>query len=150
MAPEYLIFEDLKIGMRWSFRRTLTGEDMEATMALTGDQGGYHVDEAFAVAAGFQRLIVPGLLPASMFTKIGGNMNFLAREMRFTFLKPVYVGDTLEAEITITTLDPERKIATFEGTLTNQEGVTVLTCETRGHLPLPEWGVPVKPPAYFE
>ncbi len=149
MTDEHLTFADLRVGMRWVFRRRITAGDLEATMALTGDRGGYHVDERFARAAGFDTVIVPGLLPASLFTKLGGNLNFLAREMVFNFRRPVYVGDRLEAVIEIVEIDPERSLAVFEGAITNQDGEQVLTCRTTGRVPPAEWGVPRKPPPYF-
>ncbi len=146
MAAPHLTFADLAVGMRWSFRRTITAEAMEATLQLTGDLGGYHTDAGFARAAGFRELIVPGLLPASMVTKLGGELNFLAREMNLRFLKPVYVGDVLEASLEITGLEPGRRHVTIEGAITNQHGETVLTCRVAGTVPPAAWGVPRKPP----
>jgi len=143
------VFEDLTIGMAWTFHRTMRAEDMEATMALTGDQNGYHVDPAFAKAAGFGKIIVPGLLPSSMFTKIGGNLNLLAREMVFRYLMPVYLGDCLEARLEVSALNPDRRIAVFDGHIINQDGAVVLTCRLEGHLPQSEWGHPEKPEPYF-
>jgi len=146
MNHDTICFDDLEVGWTRSFTRVITAEAMQATIALTGDQGGYHVDERFAQAAGFRTLITPGMLQASMVTQLGGSINFLAREMRFQFLKPVYVGDTLRATGTVTALEPERQLVRMLGTVTNQEGVEVLTVEIAGHVPRREWGAPVKPP----
>lgn len=149
MAVQHITFSDLRLGMRWTFRRDITASDHETTMALTGDQGGYHVDQRFARAAGFRTTIAPGLLAASMFTKLGGDLNYLAREMVFNFHRPVYVGDRLEAVIEIVEIDPERRLAVFEGTITNQDGEQVLTCRSTGHVPPEDWGVPEKPAPHF-
>ena len=146
MSREHVTFADLHVGWRRSWRRQITQDDIEATSALTGDQGGYHVDEAFAQAAGFRTIIAPGMLQASLPTKIGGDLNFLAREMNFRFLKPVYAGDSLEVVIEGKATDEEKQLVTFEIEVTNQDGEVVLSGSTTGHLPRPEWGVPKKPP----
>lgn len=111
---------------------------------MTGDHGGYHVDEAFARRAGFRTVITPGLLQAGMMTKLGGDLNFLAREITFSYLKPVYAGDVLDAVITVTAVEPAKNRLTMQGQITNQAGEVVLTCRTTGYLPKPEWGVPDK------
>lgn len=140
---------EVRPGLRLRFRRTVTEADLAAAVHLTGDQNGYHVDAAFARAAGFRTAITPGLLQASLVTKLGGDLNLLAREMRFRFHKPVYPGDTLEAEVEVVEAEPERRRIACEATVSNQHGEVVLTCRVEGHLPAPEWGTPVKPPPRF-
>ncbi len=146
MRPQHVAFEDIHVGWRRSWRRIISEEDIQATIALTGDQGGYHVDEDFAKAAGFRTVIAPGILQASMPTKIGGELNFLAREISFRFLKPVYAGDALEVTMEVAAIDGEKRMVTMEGQVTNQDGEVVLTINTHGNFPHPEWGIPSKPP----
>lgn len=141
--PHYLI-DDMTIGRKFRWRRAITAADVQATIRLTGDHGGYHVDEAFARRAGFRTVIAPGLLQASMGTKLGGDLNFLAREITFRYLKPVYAGDTLDVEMAVTAMEKAKHRITLEGQITNQSGEVVLTCTAIGHLPRPEWGVPDK------
>jgi 3-hydroxybutyryl-CoA dehydratase len=145
-APYYRI-EDLSLGQTFRWRRAITEADLQATIRLTGDHGGYHVDEAFARRAGFRTLIAPGLLQSGMVTKLGGDLNFLAREITFSYVKPVYAGDTLDAEVTVTAIDKAKRRITMEGRIANQAGETVMTCATSGFLPKPDWGVPDKSPA---
>lgn len=47
------------------------------------------------------RLVIQGLLTATLPTKIGGDHNVLARTMSFEFLRPVFTGDTIICEVTI-------------------------------------------------
>ncbi len=136
---------EVRVGWRRTWRRTIEEADIRATIALNGDQGGYHVDEAFARAAGFRQVIAPGLLQAGMVTKIGGDLSFLAREITFRFLKPVYAGDTLEVDCRCVAFEPGNRLVTLEAEVTNQDGDVVLSCRTVGHLPKPEWGDPVRP-----
>lgn len=142
-APHYLI-DDMTLGRTFRWRRTITDADVQATIRLTGDHGGYHVDEAFARKAGFRAIIAPRLLQASMGTKLGGDLNFLAREITFRYLKPVYAGDTLDVEMAVTAIESSKNRIRLEGQITNQAGEVVLTCTATGHLPKLEWGVPDK------
>ncbi len=142
-APYYLI-DDMTVGRAFRWRRTITEADVQATIRLSGDQGGYHVDETFARKAGFRTVIAPGLLQASMGTKLGGDLNFLAREITFRYLKPVYAGDTLDVQMAVTAVEKAKNRITLEGQITNQAGEVVLTCTAVGHLPKAEWGVPDK------
>ena len=49
--------------------------------------------------------MVQGLLTATLPTKVGGDWNYIAREMNFEFLRPVFTGDTIRCEVTITQLE---------------------------------------------
>ena len=53
--------------------------------------------------------MVHGLLTATIPTKIGGDMNFIAREMKFQFYRPVFAGDTIGCEVTVVKLEPSAR-----------------------------------------
>ena len=89
----------MKIGDRISWQRTFTEDDVRQFNQMSGDQGVHHV------APDQQgRLMVHGLLTATIPTKIGGDMNFIAREMKFQFHRPVFSGDTIECEVIVVEL----------------------------------------------
>lgn len=44
------------------------------------------------------RIVIQGLLTATLSTKIGGENDVLAHTMNFNLLKPVYSGDTITCE----------------------------------------------------
>ena len=144
MPAPHLEIDDVNVGDRHVFRRSITADDLREMVRLTGDRGGYHVDERFARAAGFRTVITPGLVQAGMATKVGGELNFLAQEITFRYHRPVYVGDTLEAVVEITTVDRGRRRITLETAITNQHGETVLTSTAQGFLPKADWGIPDK------
>lgn len=87
---------ELKVGNRIKFKRTFTKEDVEVFTKVSMDEGDHHLnpDEQ-------GRLVVQGLLTATLPTKIGGDYNVLARTMNFEFLRPVFTGDTIECIVTI-------------------------------------------------
>lgn len=86
----------LKVGDIITFERTFTEEDVELFTKVSGDEGVHHVtpDEQ-------GRLVIQGLLTATLPTKVGGDNNVLARTMSFEFLRPVFTGDTIICEVTI-------------------------------------------------
>jgi 3-hydroxybutyryl-CoA dehydratase len=86
----------LKVGDIITFERTFTAEDVDLFTKVSGDEGSHHVtpDEQ-------GRLVIQGLLTATLPTKIGGDNNVLARTMNFEFFRPVFTGDTIRCEVTI-------------------------------------------------
>ncbi|MBQ4870585.1 enoyl-CoA hydratase [Priestia megaterium] len=86
----------LKVGDIITFERTFTIEDVELFTKVSGDQGSHHVmpDEK-------GRLVIQGLLTATLPTKIGGDHSVLARKMTFEFLRPVITNDTIHCEVKI-------------------------------------------------
>jgi 3-hydroxybutyryl-CoA dehydratase len=86
----------LKVGDIITFERTFTEEDVELFIKVSGDEGAHHVtpDEQ-------GRLVIQGLLTATLPTKVGGDNNVLARTMNFEFLRPVFTGDTIICKVTI-------------------------------------------------
>lgn len=86
----------LKVGDIITFERTFTVRDVELFTEISGDEGIHHItpDEQ-------GRLVVQGLLTATLPTKVGGDHNVLARTMNFEFLRPVFTGDTINCEVKI-------------------------------------------------
>lgn len=78
-----------------TFERTFTHEDVERFGEVSGDQQQIHTEPDEE-----GRLIVQGLLTATLPTKIGGDLGVLARTMNFEFLTPVYTGQTITCEVT--------------------------------------------------
>ncbi|MGY0694974.1 hotdog domain-containing protein [Virgibacillus sp. FSP13] len=93
---------DLKVGDKISFERIFTKEDVEMFTKISRDEGDHHMnpDEQ-------GRLVIQGLLTATLPTKIGGDNNVLARTMNFEFLRPVFTGDTIFCEVTIEKLEKQ-------------------------------------------
>jgi len=86
----------LKKGDIITFERTFTAEDVKLFTTVSGDEGSHHVtpdDQG--------RLVIQGLLTATLPTKVGGDHNVLARTMNFEFLRPVFTGDTIKCEVMI-------------------------------------------------
>ncbi|WP_437291144.1 hotdog domain-containing protein [Sorangium sp. So ce406] len=109
--------------------RCFTDEDVLEFLRISGDAGRHH---ARPDAQG--RRVVHGLLTATIPTRLGGEIDYLAREMTFEFLRPVFTGDTIRCEATITEVVPEagRVRLAMSGGCWNQDGKEVLRFNTRG------------------
>lgn len=108
----------LKVGKVIRFERTFTKEDVKGFTKLSKDEGRHHTtpDEV-------GRLVVQGLLTATLPTKIGGDYNVYARTMNFDFFRPVFTEDTIVCEV---------KIQQYEKRKVNQMSIkTIFTCRNQ-------------------
>lgn len=125
-------FEEMSIGQTFTFRRTFTDGDVAMFCGVTGDYNPYHQDAAFAEQSFYGRLTIPGLLTGSMLTHIGGMLGFLATQMSFEYVAPVFTGDTISCTVTITEKDEERRRVTATADFVNQDDVEVLRATFSG------------------
>jgi acyl dehydratase len=125
--------EEAVVGARASFSRTFTEADAALFIGVTWDINPYHTDEVFASQTRFKRRIIPGLLTVSLFTHLGGLWAFLATSMHFDFIAPVYVGDTITAEMEVIEADQERGWVRLRASGTNADGLEVMQGEVTGY-----------------
>ena len=102
---------------------------MRAFAELSGDKGVHHVEADI-----YGRIMVQGLLTATIPTKLGGDMNYIARHIVFDFVRPVFVGDTVTCEGTVERVEPaeERLSVSLSFVCRNQEGKEVMRGTTEG------------------
>ena len=123
----------LKVGDTFSLSRTFSDQEVRAFADLSRDYNPVHFDERFARVR-FESCICHGLLVASLLTEIGGQIGWLGSGMSYAFKKPIYVGDTITCEFTITEID-ERDRATASVRFRNQHDITVIEATLTGVLP---------------
>lgn len=120
---------ELKRGSVLSWAKTFTEEETLQFAELSGDKGNHHMvrDEK-------GRFMVHGLFTASIGTKIGGDLNYIAREMVSEFLRPVFTGDTITCELTLTNIEQKEGFKKIEMTsiYRNQLGKEVLVGTSHG------------------
>jgi 3-hydroxybutyryl-CoA dehydratase len=116
-------------GSRTEWRRIFTLDDVRKFSEISGDRGVHHVEPD---AEG--RLMVQGLLTATLPTKLGGDLNYLAREMRFEFLRPVFTGEEIVCVSLATRAErqPGRTYAEFAVSCANPAGKEVLRATVSG------------------
>jgi acyl dehydratase len=114
MTADKLLHE----GETTTYTRTFTTEDVQQFADLSKDDGSHHVVENED-----GQVVLHGLLTATMPTKLGGDIDFVARTMDFEFPQPAYTGVEITCE------------ATYES-VERRDGRTELevsfVCETEG------------------
>lgn len=79
-----------KEGDEHAYERTFTTAEVREFGELSGDQQAIHTEPNED-----GELVVQGLLTASLSTKIGGDLSYLARRMELEFVRPVYTGERI-------------------------------------------------------
>lgn len=119
----------IEIGQKASYERTFTDKDLELFREISGDKGRQHVERDKE-----GRVMVHGLLTATIPTKLGGDLNYIAREISYEFLRPVFTGDKIRAEGEVTSVEEGDQVTnvSMEFSCYNQDGKQVLKGKTRG------------------
>lgn len=119
----------MQVGDVFSWERSFTVEEIDDFSRLSGDAGTHHITPDT-----HGRLLVHGLLTATLPTKIGGDLNFIARDLAFQFHRPVFAGDTIRCTVTILEYEEqERYTALSVGWVCrNQEDQEVMTGQGHG------------------
>ena len=124
---------DYYVGQTASLRRTVTASDVEAFARVTGDNNPVHLDESAAAATRFHRRIAHGMLVASYISALLGTEfpgpGTIYVSQTLTFLKPVFLGDSLVVSATVSKYRPDRAILTMATSVVNQRGEKVLSGE---------------------
>ena len=129
-------WDELVVGQEfWTGGRTVTEGDVLAFAGLTGDYNPLHVDEEFARTSPFKTRVPNGPLIHDMYLGLMDRLGLVAGtalaflELRWKFLAPVLMGDTVHARVTVRdkreVKKPDRGIVTFAVTLFNQRGEAV-------------------------
>jgi acyl dehydratase len=118
-----------RVGERREWSRTFTEDEIRRFADLSGDKGVHHLERDER-----GRLMVHGLLTATLPTKIGGDMNYIARDMRFEFLRPVYADEAIRCVGVVDTVDaePRRWAVSFSFEATNPRGKIVMRGTSSG------------------
>lgn len=112
-----------------TFERAFTPEEVRQFAEISGDEQPRHLEPDDE-----DRLLVHGLLTASLPTKIGGDLEVLARSMTFDFHRPVYTGETLTCEMEIEAVAERDDRYGLTGTVTcwNESDEEVMTGTVEG------------------
>lgn len=107
-----------------TYARTFTPEEVRTFAELSNDRGTHHLEPDED-----GRLLVHGLLTATLPTKVGGDVDFLATSMEFDFRRPVYTGEEVTCRVTIDAVDEleDRYAGTASVECTNEDGTVVMT-----------------------
>ena len=122
--------DEIEIGMTASYTQTITDADVKAFAGISGDHNPVHLSEEYAKNSRFKNRIAHGLLTASFFSAIFGTKlpgeGCVYAGQNLQFKRPVYLGDTVIAQVTVTSVDVLKKRVTFE-TVCTVKGKPVTT-----------------------
>lgn len=105
------ILDELQVGMVAEKTVDVTEDRIELFAEASDDFNPVHVDEAFASKTAYRGRIAHGLLSASFGSAVvgtilpGAGAIFLGQTL--TFHKPVKIGDTVVARVTVAAVDEE-------------------------------------------
>ncbi|WP_201532109.1 MaoC family dehydratase [Psychrobacter sp. LFX-11D] len=109
---------EITIGMTASYSQTISDADVKAFAGISGDHNPVHLSEEYAENSRFKNRIAHGLLTASFFSAIFGTKlpgeGCVYAGQNLQFKKPVYLGDTVVAKVTVIAIDVLKKRVTFE------------------------------------
>lgn len=126
-----MTLEELHIGDSAALSKTVTETDIYLFAGITGDFNPAHVNEAEASQGMFHGRIAHGVLSAGFISAAiamklpGPGTIYLGQELKFT--RPVRIGDTVTAAITVKELLPEKNIVKLDTVCTNQHQEVVIT-----------------------
>jgi acyl dehydratase len=122
------------IGHKATFTKTITAEDVALFARVSGDDQPLHLDAAFAAKTRFKKPIAHGMFSAGLISAALGTRLapgfvavYLTQQLRFRL--PVGIGDTITAEVEVTSVDAEKRILTLRTDCTNQGGEAVVKGE---------------------
>lgn len=135
---EYKI-SDLAVGMTASFEKTITQEDEDAFRRITGDLNPLHNDDSFAkeISNGkFSSHVTFGMLTASLCSTMAGmylpgKYSLIHSFDELSFLKPVFVGDTLTVTGEITDKDDYIKMIRLKIVISNQDNKKIARAQMK-------------------
>lgn len=117
MKESYSV-EEIEIGMSASYSQTITDADVKTFAGLSGDHNPVHVDEIYAENSRYKKRIAHGLISASFFSALFGTKlpgkGCVYVSQNLNFKKPVYLGDTVTAIVTVTSVDIVKKRVFFD------------------------------------
>lgn len=135
-APRGLYFEEFEEGQTMVTRgRTITEADLVQFAALTGDYNPLHTDAVYAATTPMQQRVAHGMLSLSYAVGQAYQLGILERtvlafrglEMKFSL--PVYIGDTIRAELTVSEKKEAKRLGggtvTLAMRIVNQEDKVV-------------------------
>ncbi len=126
-------FDQIAIGDTASIERTLSTEDIQLFAVMSGDDNPQHVDPEFAASTRFHGVIAHGMWGAALISAVLGTRlpgpGTIYRGQTLRFLLPVRVGDTLTISVTVSAIEPEKKLLKLDCACVNQDGKTVIEGE---------------------
>jgi phosphotransacetylase/acyl dehydratase len=125
-------YDELQVGDSASLTRTLTKDDIDLFAIISGDVNPAHLDEAYAKASPFHKVIAHGMWGGTLISTVlgtrlpGPGTIYVAQQLRF--VRPVGLGDMLTVTLTVKEKGEKNRVL-LDCLCTNQLGKPVITGE---------------------
>lgn len=121
---------DLSIGDKDFFQKTFTNADVLLFAGVSGDMNPMHINDAYAKNSIFKQRVVHGGLVNSLFSTVLGTKlpgeGTIYMQQNSKFIKPVFIGDTIKAEVEVTEIIKEKNRVILSTTAYNQNDEKVI------------------------
>jgi len=128
--------DDIEVGLSTRFSKTVSESDVYLFAGITGDLDPNHVDEEYCKRTSLGHRVAHGALIVGYMSAASTRiLEDFERPMvsvgydRIRFIKPVYLGDTINIEYVITSLDRERERIISKVEVKNQQGELVCVAD---------------------
>jgi len=128
--------DDVEVGLSTRFSKTVSEADVYMFAGITGDLDPNHVDEEFCRRTSLGHRVAHGALIVGYMSAASSKiLEDFERPMvsvgydRIRFLKPVYLGDTINVEYVIKSVDRERERINSKVEVKNQHGELVCVAD---------------------
>ena len=128
--------DDITVGLSTRFSKTVSESDVYLFAGITGDLDPNHVDEEYCKRTSLGHRVAHGALIVGYMSAASTRiLEDFERPMvsvgydRIRFIKPVYLGDTINIEYVITSLDRERERIISKVEVRNQQGELVCVAD---------------------
>jgi len=128
--------DDIEVGLSTRFSKTVSESDVYLFAGITGDLDPNHVDEEYCKRTSLGHRVAHGALIVGYMSAASTRiLEDFERPMvsvgydRIRFIKPVYLGDTINIEYVITSLDRELERIISKVEVRNQQGELVCVAD---------------------
>lgn len=130
--------QDIKVGMSSSYSQTITDANVKSFAEISGDSNPVHMSDEYASASRLRRRVAHGLMSASFFSALfgtripGAGCVYVSQSLNFK--RPVYIGDTVTAIVTVKAVEATKRHVYFE-TICTVKGKVVIAGEADIYIP---------------
>lgn len=129
MPNDFVTYDEIQIGDKASFSKTISESDVYQFAGIIGDFNELHINQPAAEESLFKSRVVHGCLADSLVSTVLGmkypGKGTIFLEKSVSYIKPVYIGDTVTVEITAAEKREKGRVL-FDVSYHNQDGTEVI------------------------
>jgi 3-hydroxybutyryl-CoA dehydratase len=131
-TPAHHIFSDLRIGQQAAFQTSVSADDLDRFIELSGDRNPLHADRSFARARGFADRVVHGAYLSALVSRLVGvhlpGQNCILHSINLQFKSPLLVESEVLVQAVVEQLSEAVQAAILKVSITDlRDGRVVST-----------------------